>query len=173
MRKQIILPTFAIVLLLSLLALACCSLETTVNVPKLTEYTTTLSFNQNDYVSGSVVVKGGVSSAFNFYITDPNGNNVVSYNNVTQVSFSFKASTTGNYTVYFDNRDSPSAKSVTFSYSVKTATLGLPQNTFILLLTQGTFILLTTIIVIIVIIVAVIVAFLLLRRRRKETPKTP
>ena len=165
MHKQILLSAFAIVLLLSLLPVACCSLKTTFSVPKLTEYTMTLSFNQNDYVSGSVVVTGGVSNAINFYITDPKGNNVVSYNDVTQVSFSFTASTTGNYTVYFDNRDGLFAKSVTLNYSVKTAVVGLPQDTFILLL--------TIIIVIIVIIAVVIAVLLLLRRRRKETPKVP
>ena len=163
MRKQILLSAFAIVLLLSLLALACCGLATTFSVPRLSEHTMTLSFNQNDYVSGSVVVTGGVSNAINFYITDPKGNNVVSYNDVTQVSFSFTASTTGNYTVYFDNRDGLFAKSVTFSYSDKTAALGLPQDTFILLL--------TIIIVIIVVVIAVLAVLLLLRRRRKETPK--
>ena len=164
MRKQILLSAFAILLLLSLLALACCSLKTTFSVPKLTEYTTTLSFNQNDYVSGSIVVTGGVSNAINFYITDPRGNNVVSYNDVTQVSFSFTASTTGNYTAYFDNREGLFAKSVTFNYSDKTAVVGLPQDTFILFL--------EIIIVIIAIIVVVIAVLLLLRRRPKETSKT-
>jgi subtilase family serine protease len=110
-------------------------------------------------------VTGGVSNAINFYITDPKGNNVVSYNDVTQVSFSFTASTTGNYTVYFDNRDGLFAKTVTFNYSDKTAALGLPQDTFILLL--------TIIIVIIVVVIAVLAVLLLLRRRRKETPKAP
>jgi hypothetical protein len=106
-------------------------------------------------------VAGGVSNAINLYITDPKGNNVVSYNDVTQVSFSFTASTTGNYTVYFDNREGLFAKSVTFNYSDKTAVLGLPQDTFILLLA-----------IIIVIIVVVIVVLLLLRRKPKEMPKT-
>ena len=106
---------------------------------------------------------GGVSNAINFYITDPKGNNVVSYNDVTQVSFSFTASTTGNYTAYFDNREGLFAKSVTFSYSDKAAALGLPQDTFILLL--------TIIIVIIVVVIAVLAVLLLLRRGRKETPK--
>jgi hypothetical protein len=161
MRKQVLLSTLTIVLLLSLVTLAYCTTQT-FSVPKLTEYTTTLSFNQNDYISGSIVVAGGVSNAINFYITDPKGNNVVSHNDVTQVSFSFTASTTGNYTVYFDNRDGLFAKSVTFNCSDKTAVLGLPQDTFILLLA-----------IIIVIIVVVIAVLLLLRRRPKETPKTP
>jgi ABC-type phosphate/phosphonate transport system permease subunit len=125
-----------------------------------------LSFNQNDYVSGSIVVTGGASDAINFYITDPKGNNVVSYDDVTQKSFSFTASTTGNYTAYFDNREGLFAKSVTFSYSDKAAALGLPQDTFILLL--------TIIIVIIAVVIAVVIAvLLLLRQRRKETPKAP
>ena len=166
MRKQVLLSAFAIVVLLSLLALACCSLATTFSVPKLSEHAMTLSFNQNDYVSGSVVVTGGVSNAINFYITDPKGNNVVSYNDVTQVSFSFTASTTGNYTVYFDNREGLFAKSVTFSYSDKTAALGLPQDTFNLLLT-------IIIVIIVAVTAAVITVLLLLRLRRKETPKTP
>ena len=109
MRKQVLLSVLTIVLLLSLMTLAHCTTQT-FSVPKLTEYTTTLSLNQNDYISGSIVVAGGVSNAINFYITDPKGNNVVSYNDVTQVSFSFTASTTGNYTVYFDNREGFSQK---------------------------------------------------------------
>ena len=91
---------------------------------------------------------------------------MVSYNDVTQVSFSFTASTTGNYTVYFDNREGVFAKTVTFSYSAKTSELGLPPATFILLL--------TIIIAIIADVIAVVIAvLLLLRRRRRETPKAP
>ncbi|HMK95126.1 MAG TPA: emp24/gp25L/p24 family protein [Candidatus Limnocylindrales bacterium] len=159
MRKQILFSTLTVVLLLSLLALAFCTTQT-FTVRGLTNYPITLSFNQNDYVSGSIVVSGGVTNAINFYITDPNGNNVVSYSDATQVSFSFTASSTGNYTVHMDNTGLLT-KTVTFNYNDRAAVLGLPQYTFILLL-----------VAIIVVIVVVIAVLLLLRRRPKEAPKT-
>ena len=153
------LSTFTIILLLSFVGLAYCS-QTTFNVPALHQTTNTLSLNQGDYVSGSIVVAGGISNAINFHITDPSGNNVVSYNDVVQTSFSFTASSSGNYTVYFDNRGGAFAKSVTFDYSIKASILGIPQDTFILLLA-----------IIIVIIVIIIAVLLVLRRRPKEAPK--
>jgi hypothetical protein len=62
--------------------------------------------------------------------------------------------------VHFNNGDGLLAKTITFNYNDKTAVAGLPQVTFILVLT-----------IVIVVIVIIIVAVLLLRRRPKETLK--
>ncbi|HTY74789.1 MAG TPA: hypothetical protein VMD05_04405 [Candidatus Nanoarchaeia archaeon] len=53
---------------------------------------------------------------------------------MTQVSFGFTVSTTGNYMMHFDNRDGALAKSATFNYNDKIAVFGFPQDTFILVL---------------------------------------
>jgi hypothetical protein len=51
------------------------------------------------------------------------------------VSFSFSATKTGTYTLNFDNRFSLlTSKTVILDYSVKSAVLGIPQDTLLLLL---------------------------------------
>jgi hypothetical protein len=159
MRKQILIAAFLMVLAISFVGLAYCSTQT-YSVPARTDYQLILALHQNDQISGSIVVQGGVSNAINFFITDPSGNNVASYSAVTQTSFSFKAASSGNYTVHLDNRDGLLAKSVTFNYTDKPAILGLAFDTFILL----------AIIVVIVIVVVAVVA-VLLTRGRSQTSK--
>ncbi|KPV64702.1 MAG: emp24/gp25L/p24 family/GOLD [Candidatus Bathyarchaeota archaeon BA2] len=82
---------------------------------------------------GSITVSGG-GNDIDFYITDPNGNTILRYDRATQTSFSFTASTTGTYTMHFDNSFSIiSSKSVTLSYSISKAIFGLAPELFYLL----------------------------------------
>jgi hypothetical protein len=116
-----------------------------------------LSLNQGDYVSGDINVSGGIGNDINFYITAPNGDNVVKFDRVTQTSFSFTAPTTGTYTMHFDNSIGLLSKSVTMDYKVKASVLGIPQDLFAELLS-----------IIIVIVAIIVAAVLILTRRRKD-----
>lgn len=158
MRKKILASTIAIIVLFSFVALAACTSQT-FTVPGLQTTTTTLNFNKGDVVSGSVNVSGGLGNDINFYISDPNGNNVVNLSHVTQSSFSFTVSSTGTYTVHFDNSIGLLQKSVTFTYNITPSVVGLPQDTFIEILS-----------IVIVAIAVVVVIVLVLSRRGKHGP---
>lgn len=85
--------------------------------------------------SGSISVSGGSGNDINLYVTNPNGNTILSYDRATQTSFSFTASTTGSYTMHFDNSFSWfSSKSVTLNYTIAEAILGLAPEIFYLLI---------------------------------------
>jgi hypothetical protein len=125
--SQILAITITLVVLLGFVALAVCTSQT-FTAPGLQTTTTTINLNKGDVVSGSVNVSGGVGNDINFYISDPNGNNVVNLSHVTQFSFSFTAPSTGTYIVHFDNTIGLLQKSVTFTYNVTPSVVGLPQD---------------------------------------------
>lgn len=126
----------------------------TFSVPPFQEVTRTVELSEGDKVSGSINVSGGANNDINFYVTDPDGATILRYDRATQTSFSFTASTTGTYTMHFDNSFSLFAsKSVTLNYTVTKAILGLAPELFYLL------------VIIIVVIIAVIIAFALRRRK--------
>lgn len=149
MQKQVLTSILLALLIISSSSLAICS--QTISVPLGEPTTFTLTLNQNDYVSGSIVVTGGLTSDVNFYITDPGSNNVVSYSQITQTSFSFSAETTGVYTLFFQNTGLLT-KNVTLDYNVKASILGLPQDTFIILVVAA---ILAVIIVVSIVILAI------------------
>ncbi len=153
MQKQNVLSALIALLVLSFALSAVCS--QTINVPSGNPTTTTLSLNKGDYVSGSIVVTGGITSDVNFYITDPDGNNVISYSQVTQTSFSFSAQTTGTYTLFFQNLGLLT-KNVTLDYNIKASIIGLPQDTFIISLVAS----------ILAVIIAVSIIILAIRRKK-------
>lgn len=141
--------------------LACCVLAETeaFTVPALQEVTRNIGLSSGDKVSGSIVVVGGGGNDIDFYVTDPEGNVLFSYERVTQKSFSFVASKTGTYVLHFDNGFSLLAsKSVTLDYSVTPSVFGVPQETFI-------YIVLTVVLVVVVAVLAVVLA----RKRRGRT----
>ncbi len=119
--------------------------------------------NKGDKVSGSITVSGGTGNDIDFYVTDPNGNAILRYDRVTQTSFSFTASTTGTYTMHFDNSFSIfSSKSVTLDCTVSEASkaiLGLAPELFFLL------------VIIIVIVIVAVVAFALKGRKPAIPPQ--
>jgi hypothetical protein len=130
----------------------------TFTVSPLQEVVRTAGLSEGDKVSGSITVSGGTGNDIDFYVTDFNGNTIRRYDRATQTSFSFTASTTGTYTMHFDNKFSIfSSKSVTLDYTVSEAILGLAPEVFLLL------------VFIIVIVVLSIVVFAL-KRRKTATP---
>jgi hypothetical protein len=132
-------------------------------VPGLQTNTTTFSLNRGDRVSGSINVTGGFSNDVNFNITDPHGNTVVNLNHVIQSGFSFIAPSTGVYTMIFDNTGGLIQKTVTVDYSVTPSIVGLPQQTFTVLI----------IITIIIIVFIAIIGWLLLNYSKKERQTAP
>lgn len=151
--KKIVLIT--LILLLSSLFVGIVKAET-FTVPTFQEVTRSIGLTNGDRVSGTISVVGGTGNDVNFYVTDPNGNTILSYDRVTQTSFSFSASMTGTYTMHFDNSFSwLSSKSVTLDYSVTKSIAGIPQETFLLL-------------VAIILIAVIIIAVAIVLSRRKK-----
>ncbi len=130
MRRVALLP----LVLISLGLIVGIARAETFTVPALREYYVSLGLSNGDRVSGSMTVVGGSGNDVDFYVTDPNGNRILSLARMTQTGFSFSASTTGPYTMYFDNTFSNSSKSVTLDYTVTKSILGLPQEHFLVLL---------------------------------------
>jgi hypothetical protein len=148
--------TFAFALFLLLLISAYAS--ETFTVPNLQTNVRTISLKEGDSVTGSITVSGGSGNDVNFYATDPNSNTILRLDRTTQTSFSFSATTTGTYTMIFDNTFSLiSSKTVTLDYSVKSQVLGIPQDTM-----------LAVIGLIVAILVAILLAAFLRRKRRTE-----
>ena len=94
-------------------------------VPPLGEQTVTVNLNQGDSVKGTVSVTGGTGTGVDFMVSDPNGNELLSYNYTSYTAFSFSASTTGVYTLSFDNSfcSCYGGKTVTLDYSVNNETV--------------------------------------------------
>ena len=132
-------------------------------VPGLQVTTTTFTLNRGDRVSGNINVTGIFSNDINFNITDPQGNTVVNLNHVVQSGFVFEAPSTGVYTMIFDNTRGLIQKTVSIDYSVTPSVVGLPQQTFTVLI----------IITVIIIVFIAIIGWLLLNISKKETQKTP
>ena len=127
----------------------------TFTVPPFQEYSKSIGLSNRDKVSGSISVVGGSGNDVNFYVTDPNGNTILSYDRVTQTSFSFSASTTGTYVMHFDNSFSIlSSKSVTLDYTVSKSIAGIPQELFFILVAA-------------VVIVIIVAAVIVLAKRKK------
>jgi len=124
-----------LLVLLSLSLIVGVARAETFTVPPPQEITRTIGLSNGDRVSGSISVVGGSGNDIDFYVTDPDGNVILRYDRITQTSFSFSASTTGTYTMHFDNSFSIfSSKSVTLDYTVTESILGLPQEYFLILL---------------------------------------
>lgn len=124
----------------------------TFTVPPFQAVVRTLGLSEGDKVSGFVAVSGGIDDDIDLCVTDPNGNTILRFDRATHKSFSFTASTTGTYTLHFDNSFSIiSSKSVTLSYTISKPTFGLtPQRLFYLLIS-----------LIVIIIIPIIAAYVL------------
>jgi len=157
LRKKIVVSTVTFIFVLSFVVLASCS--QIFLVPGLQITTTTFGLNRGDRVSGSINVTGGFSNDVNFNITDPHGNTAVNLNHVIQSGFSFIAPSTGVYTMIFDNTGGLFQKTVIVDYNVTPSVVGLPQQTFTVLI----------IITIIIIVFIAIIGWLLLNYSKKES----
>lgn len=133
MRKRLLIAASSLVFLL-LALVSCVFAVETFNVPNLQNITRAIELEDGDSVAGNFTVSGG-SGDVNFYVKDPNGTEIIRFDRTTGVSFSFSATKTGTYTLNFDNRFSLlTSKTVILDYSVKSAVLGIPQDTLLLLL---------------------------------------
>ena len=132
MKKRLLVAAFSFTLFLSLTF--CVFAAETFNVPNLQNIIRTISLKEGDSVTGNFTVSGGSGNDVNFYVTDANGTEILRFDRTTGVSFSFSGTTTGSYTMNFDNKFSILAsKTVTLDYSVKSAVLGIPQDTLLVL----------------------------------------
>jgi len=157
MKTKLFVPLIFVILLVAMIGCVRAGTET-FTVSPLQEVVRTVGLSEGDKVSGSITVSGGTGNDINFYVTDPNGNTILRYDRTSQTSFSFTASTTGTYTMHFDNTFSIfSSKSVTLDYTITKAILGLAPELFYLL------------VIIIVIVISAIVVFAL-KRRKPATP---
>jgi len=157
MKTKLFVPLIFVILLVAMIGCVRAGTET-FTVSPLQEVVRTVGLSEGDKVSGSITVSGGTGNDINFYVTDPNGNTILRYDRASQTSFSFTASTTGTYTMHFDNTFSIfSSKSVTLDYTITKAILGLAPELFYLL------------VIIIVIVISAIVVFAL-KRRKPATP---
>jgi hypothetical protein len=158
MKTRVFAPSIFVILLIAMVSCAKAGTET-FTVPAWQEVVRTAGLSEGDKVSGSITVSGGGGNDINFYVTDPNGNTILRYDRATQTSFSFTATTTGTYTMHFDNSFSIfSSKSVTLDYTVTEAILGLAPEFFYLL---------------VIIIGVVIVAIVALALKKRKTPTKP
>lgn len=154
LKRRVFVVAFSFAILLSLIS--CAFAAETFNVPNLQNIVRKINLEEGDYVTGNFTVLGGSGNDVNFYVTDHNGTEIMRFERTTGIGFSFSATTTGMYTMNFDNRFSIFvSKTVTLDYSVKSAVLGIPQDTLLLLLGVAA------------IAVGAIVIIALLRRPRK------
>lgn len=151
--KKILLSMCLVLVLFSLII---CSVRAeTFTVPPFQEVTRSFGLKKGDKVSGSISVVGGTGNDVDFYVTDPQENTVLSYDRVTQTSFSFTASTTGTYVLHFDNSFSwISSKSVTLDYTIRQSIFGLSPEIFFVL------------IIFIIVAAAALIAAIGIRRRK-------
>jgi len=83
-----------------------------------------VSLSKGDFVNGTVSVSGGSGIGVNFNVSDPSGRELLSQNYVTFTNFSFSASSSGTYTLTFDNSfcSCTTGKTVTLDYDVNNST---------------------------------------------------
>jgi hypothetical protein len=137
----------------------------TFTVPPGQEVVRTVGLSKGDKVSGSITVSGGTGYDIDFYVSDPNENTILRYDGAKQTSFSFTASTTGTYTMHFDNSPRAysvfSSKSVTLDNTITKALFGLAPELFSILL---------LIIATVIVIGATVLAFVLKWRKSAIPP---
>ncbi len=119
--------------------IGCAKAETeTFTVPLGQEVVRTVWLNKGDKVYGSITVSGGADYNIAFYVSDPNENIILRYDEAKQTSFSFIASTSGTHVMHFDNSPRAysvfSSKSVTLSNTISRALFGLAPELFSFLL---------------------------------------
>lgn len=168
MKKHILVLIVFCVLLSSLVAFVQAS--QTFTIPPLSEKTVSVNLNQGDSVSGTFSVSGGTGIGIDFMVTDPNGEQLLSYNYTSFTNFSFSASINGTYLLSFDNSfcSCYGGKNVTLDYSVNDETV---QSNF-QSSNAGFPILPIAITISIVFVIAVSTTALMMRHRKTDTTKS-
>ena len=90
-----------------------------------------INLNNGDSASGTIVVNG--EGAIDFWITDPQGNNVTVHGNTGQAQFSLDAKTSGTFQFHIFNKSASSNVTATLNYNVVRRIFGMPQEMFLLL----------------------------------------
>ena len=75
----------------------------TLTIPARETQTAHVTVNQGETLSGEISASDNQMKDINFRITDPNGNSVIHYNQVTSSSWNFVASKNGTYILTVDN----------------------------------------------------------------------
>ena len=158
------------ILFLSLSPIVCAVSEFKLDafiVPNLQEVIRTIILREGQSVSGTVEASSCSGSGINFYITDPQGIEILRDDHATNASFSFSASFNGSYIMHFDNRFSQVAPKmisldVTIQDQIKPIYLGIIPITF------G-----TIAIIVVVIAIAIGVLILVITRRKRYAPVKP
>lgn len=131
----------------------------TFGVPAYARATRIVELENGGMISGSVWVSGGPANDIKFYITDPNSNTVLLFQNTTHTIFSLTAPAAGNYTLHFDNSLSMYSKGITLDYVIEPPIFGIPQDLFYTIV---------EILIVVVIVVLIIVVVLVWRSRKHE-----
>jgi len=131
--KNVVLPLILFLLIVSLAAYGVKAETEDFTVPSETEITRSLNLQNDDRVAISFSVVGQSVNAINFYVTDPNGETITQYDTVGQKSFSLHATTSGIYTLHFDNSVWQEEKRISLNYDIQHYIFGLPQTLFYVL----------------------------------------
>lgn len=134
----------------------------TLTIPALGTQTAYVTVNQGETLSGEISVLDNQMKDINFRITDPNGNSVIHYNQVTSSNWNLVASKNGTYTLTIDN-SSPvfSSKTVILAYYVSSnAGSGGGSDPFLFLV---------IVIGLIIVVVGLVVVLLVTRRLKANT----
>jgi len=96
-----------------------------------------VTLNEGDEAYGRITVVGVEENTMNISVSDPDGDTILSYQNVGLVDFRFAASKTGQYSFEFQNLLAQETKHVTFNYNVQHYIFGFPQEYIILFVIVG------------------------------------
>ena len=95
------------------------------------EETRALDLASEDHVQIRFTVTGRTTNVLDFYLTDPDENIMVTFNNTGSVSYAFVCSQQGQYTLHFSNIASADDKFVSLDYEIDHYTFGMPQMLFL------------------------------------------
>ena len=91
----------------------------------------------DDHVQIRFTVTGQTTNMIDFYVTDPNGNTIVTFDNTGNVNYAFVCSQEGEYRLHFSNAASTEDKLVSLDYEVQHFVFGMDQMLFLLLIVVG------------------------------------
>ena len=103
-------------------------------IPAKQQWIVSFSLSSGDSASGTLVTDG--AATVDFWVTDPQNMNVTVYHNVGNVQFSFEAQISGTFIFHVFNNNSETVLG-TLNYTPVHRILGMPQETFLLLVIVG------------------------------------
>jgi hypothetical protein len=106
-------------------------------VPAGQDVTKTIDLQTEDRVTIKFTVTGQASNVIDFYILDPAGTIMQTFNGTGNVNYSFICSKEGTYELHFSNVGSSEDKLVSLDYEAEHYILGMPQMLFLTLVVVG------------------------------------